>query len=87
MEHKDVPKPDILLPLEPSKPSIPGIHATELDRNVRDKVEAALKCGNNLQDSDLQELTRQLNTACEEQGIAIQNSSPPVLNTYSNIDI
>ena len=87
MEHKDIPKPDIFLPPEPNKPSIPGIHAIELGRNIRGKVEAALKCGNNLQDGDLQELTRQLNAACEEQGIAIQNSSPSVLNTYSNIDI
>eukprot|EP00978_Attheya_sp_CCMP212_P033369 scaffold134376_cov45-Attheya_sp.AAC.1 len=67
MEQKDLPKPDILLPPdEPSKPSIPGIHATELGRNVRNKVEAALKCGNNLQDGDLQELTRQLNAACQQ---------------------
>eukprot|EP00978_Attheya_sp_CCMP212_P000182 scaffold322_cov28-Attheya_sp.AAC.1 len=84
MEQKDLPTPDILLPPKPSKPSIPGIHATELGRNVRNKVEAALKCGNNdLQDGDLQELTRQLNAACQQRGIEIQNSIPPVLDTYS----
>jgi hypothetical protein len=86
-EQKDLPKPDILLSPEPSKPLIPGIHATELGRNVRNKVEAALKCGNNLQDGDLLELTRQLNVACQQRGIEIQNSIPPVLNTYSSSDI
>jgi hypothetical protein len=68
-EKKDIPSPNVVLPPEPEKPAIPSIRNTELGRNVYKKVEAALACGDNLQDEDLGKLTQELNRMCEQRGI------------------
>ena len=67
--EKDIPSPDVVLPPETKKPAIPIIRHTELGRNVYKKVQAALACGDNLLDEDLEKLTQELNRMSEQRGI------------------